>query len=127
MDVNATTQTLINVLVIVVIPTLTKAAVDYMRLKIQGTRIEQVGQIVLDAVDQTNQTFADKLRESGDFTKENQKKALEMSLKAALERMNDRTIELLEKEFNGAESWIISKIEAACKSNNENKNFFELK
>lgn len=127
MDANATTQTLINVLVIVVIPTLTKAAVDYMRLKIQGTRIEQAGQIVLDAVDQTNQTFADKLRESGDFTKENQKKALEMSLKAALERMNDRTIELLEKEFNGAESWIISKIEAACKSNNENKNFFELK
>ena len=127
MDVNATTQTLINVLVIVVIPTLTKAAVDYMRLKIQGTRIEQAGQIVLDAVDQTNQTFADKLRESGDFTKENQKKALEMSLKAALERMNDRTIELLEKEFNGAESWIISKIEAVCKSNNENKNFFELK
>lgn len=123
MDVNATTQTLINVLVIVVIPTLTKAAVDYMRLKIQGTRIEQAGQIVLDAVDQTNQTFADKLRESGDFTKENQKKALEMSLKAALERMNDRTIELLEKEFNGAESWIISKIEAACKSNNENKIF----
>lgn len=106
MDVNATTQTLINVLVIVVIPTLTKAAVDYMRLKIQGTRIEQAGQIVLDAVDQTNQTFADKLRESGDFTKENQKKAL---------------------EINGAESWIISKIEAACKANNENKNFFELK
>lgn len=127
MDVNATTQTLINVLVIVVIPTLTKAAVDYMRLKIQGTRIEQAGQIVLDAVDQTNQTFADKLRESGDFTKENQKKALEMSVKAALERMNDRTIELLEKEFNGAEAWIISKIEAACKANNENKNFFELK
>lgn len=127
MDVNATTQTLINVLVIVVIPTLTKAAVDYMRLKIQGTRIEQAGQIVLDAVDQINQTFADKLRESGDFTKENQKKALEMSLKAALERMNDRTIELLEKEFNGAESWIISKIEAACKVNNENKNFIELK
>ncbi len=127
MDVNATTQTLINVLVIVVIPTLTKAAVDYMRLKIQGTRIEQAGQIVLDAVDQTNQTFADKLRESGDFTKENQKKALEMSLKAALERMNDRTIELLEKEFNGAEAWIISKIEAACKTNNENKNFIELK
>lgn len=127
MDVNATTQTLINVLVIVVIPTLTKAAVDYMRLKIQGTRIEQAGQIVLDAVEQTNQTFADKLRESGDFTKENQKKALEMSLKAALERMNDRTIELLEKEFNGAEAWIISKIEAACKANNENKNFIELK
>ena len=127
MDVNATTQTLINVLVIVVIPTLTKAAVDYMRLKIQGTRIEQAGQIVLDAVDQTNQTFADKLRESGDFSKENQKKALEMSLKAALERMNDRTIELLEKEFNGAEAWIISKIEAACKANNESKNFIELK
>ena len=118
MDVNATTQTLINVLVIVVIPTLTKAAVDYLRLKIQGIRIEEACQIVLDAVDQTNQTFADKLRESGDFTKENQKIALGMSLKAALERMNDRTIELLEKEFNGAESWIISKIEAACKANN---------
>lgn len=121
MDVNATTQTLINVLVIVVIPTLAKAAVDYVRQKIQGTRIQQAVEIVLDAVDQTNQTFADKLRESGDFTKENQKKALEMSLKASLEKMNDETLKLLEKEFNGAEAWIISKIEAACKENNNNR------
>lgn len=127
MDVNATTQTLINVLVIVVIPTLTKAAVDYMRLKIQGTRIEQAADIILDAVDQTNQIFADKLRESGDFTKENQKKALEMSLKASLAMMNDEMIKMLEKEFNDAEAWIVSKIEAACKANNENKNFIELK
>lgn len=121
MDVNAITQTITDAVIIVVIPTLAKAAVDYIRLKIEGTRIEQAGKIILDAVDQTNQTFADKLRESGDFSKENQKKALEMSLKAAMERMNKRTIELLEKEFNGAEAWIISKIEAACKENNKNK------
>lgn len=127
MDVNAATQTLINVLVIVVIPTLAKAAVDYARQKVKGTRIQQAADIVLDAVDQTNQTFADKLRDSGDFTKENQKKALEMSLKASLAMMNNEMIKMLEKEFNSAEAWIVSKIEAACKANNENKNFIELK
>lgn len=127
MDVNAATQTLINVLVIVVIPTLTKAAVDYARQKVKGTRIQQAADIILDAVDQTNQTFADRLRESGDFTKENQKKALEMSLKASLAMMNDEMIKTLEKEFNDAEAWIVSKIEAVCKANNENKGFIELK
>lgn len=127
MDVNAATQTLINVLVIVVIPTLTKAAVDYARQKVKETRIQQAADIILDAVDQTNQTFADRLRESGDFTKENQKKALEMSLKASLAMMNDEMIKTLEKEFNDAEAWIVSKIEAACKVNNENKGFIELK
>ena len=127
MDVNAATQTLINVLVIVVLPTLAKAAVDYARQKVKGTRIQQAADIVLDAVDQTNQTFADKLRDSGDFSKENQKKALEMSLKASLAMMNDEMIKTLEKEFNDAEAWIASKIEAACKANNENKGFIELK
>ena len=89
--------------------------------------IQQAADIILDAVDQTNQTFADRLRESGDFTKENQKKALEMSLKASLAMMNDEMIKTLEKEFNDAEAWIASKIEAACKANNENKGFIELK
>ena len=117
MDVNATTQTLINVLVIVVIPTLTKAAVDYMRLKIQGTRIEQAGQIVLDAVDQTNQTFADQLRKDGTFTEEKQREAMEKSVKTALSMMNERTLKILEREFNDVEAWIVSKIEAACKEN----------
>ena len=127
MDLQNLLETIVNTVLIPAIPIVVGAAVQYVRTKTEGSKIEEAVGIVLDAVDQTNQTFADKLRESGDFTKENQKKALEMSLKAAPERMNDRTIELLEKEFNGAESWIISKIEATCKSNNENKNFFELK
>ena len=117
MDIQQLLQTLINGVLVVAVPVVANEVIQYVRTKTKGTKVEEAVDIVLDAVDQTNQTFADELRESGTFTEERQKEALEKSLKAALSMMNDRMIKLLEKEFNNAEAWIISKIEAACKAN----------
>lgn len=117
MDIQQLLQTLINGVLVVVVPVVANEVIQYVRTKTKGTKVEEAVDIVLDAVDQTNQTFADELRESGTFTEEKQKEALEKSLKAALSMMNDRMIKLLEKEFNSAEAWIVSKIEATCKAN----------
>jgi len=117
MDIQQILQTLINGVLVVVVPVVANEVIQFVRTKTKGTKVEEAVDIVLDAVDQTNQTFADELRESGTFTEEKQKEALEKSLKTALSMMNDRMIALLEKEFNNVEAWIVSKIEAACKAN----------
>lgn len=117
MDIQQLLQTLINGVLVVVVPVVANEVIQYVRTKTKGTKVEEAVDIVLDAVDQTNQTFADELRESGTFTEEKQKEALEKSLKTALSMMNDRMIKLLEKEFNNVEAWIVSKIESACKAN----------
>lgn len=117
MDLQTLLQTIVNGVLIVVVPIVTTAAVSFVREKVKGSKIEEAIDIVLDAVDETNQTFADQLREDGKFDEEKQKEALERSLKKSLSVMNDRLLKLLEKEFNSAEAWIVSKIEAACKQN----------
>lgn len=112
-------ETLLNAVIVVAITGVVPAVVQYVREKISGSKIEEAVGIILDAVDQTNQTFADALRENGTFDEEKQKEALQMSLTAALSMMNDSMIKYLEKEFNDVEAWIVAKIEAACKVNKD--------
>lgn len=112
-------ETLLNAVIVVAITGVVPAVVQYVREKISGSKIEEAVGIILDAVDQTNQTFADALRENGTFDEEKQKEALQMSLTAALSMMNDSMIKYLEKEFNDVEAWIAAKIEAACKVNKD--------
>lgn len=117
MDTQNILNTLLNAVIVVAITGIAPAVVQYVREKVSGSKIEEAVGIVLDAVDQTNQTFADELRESGTFTEEKQKEALQKSLTAALSMMNKSMIKFLEKEFNDVEAWIVAKIEAACKAN----------
>lgn len=112
-------ETLLNAVIVVAITGVVPAVVQYVREKISGSKIEEAVGIILDAVDQTNQTFADALRENGTFDEEKQKEALQISLTAALSMMNDSMIKYLEKEFNDVEAWIVAKIEAACKVNKD--------
>lgn len=112
-------ETLLNAVIVVAITGVVPAVVQYVREKISGSKIEEAVGIILDAVDWTNQTFADALRENGTFDEEKQKEALQMSLTAALSMMNDSMIKYLEKEFNDVEAWIVAKIEAACKVNKD--------
>lgn len=114
-------ETLLNAVIVVAITGVVPAVVQYVREKISGSKIEEAVGIILDAVDQTNQTFADALRENGTFDEEKQKEALQMSLTAALSMMNDSMIKYLEKEFNDVEAWIVAKIEAACKVNKDTR------
>lgn len=122
MDIQVILSTIVSGFLAVAVPVVTKAVVDYVHEKIKGSKIEEAVDIVLDAVDQTNQTFADQLRKDGGFNEEKQKEALEKSLKTSLSMMNKRMLKFLEKEFNNVEAWILSKIEAACKANKKEEN-----
>lgn len=117
MDLQNLLETIVNTVLIPAIPIVVGAAVQYVRTKTEGSKIEEAVGIVLDAVDQTNQTFADQLRKDGTFTEEKQREAMKKSVKTALSMMNERTLKILEREFNDVEAWIVSKIEAACKEN----------
>lgn len=119
MDTQNILNTLLNAVIVVAITGIAPAVVQYVREKVSGSKIEEAVGIILDAVDQTNQTFADELRESGTFTEEKQREALEKSLTSAISMMNKSMIKFLEKEFNDVEAWIVAKIEAACKANKD--------
>ena len=117
MDLQNLLETIVNTVLIPAIPIVVGAAVQYVRTKTEGSKIEEAVGIVLDAVDQTNQTFADQLRKDGTFTEEKQREAMEKSVKTSLSMMNEGTLKILEREFNDVDAWIVSKIEAACKEN----------
>ena len=119
MDIQNVTQVLVDVVIFLAVTVIAPLISQYVRKKTAGTMIEEAVDIVLDAVDQTNQTFADELRSSGKFDEASQKEALKRSVETALSTMNKRMIKFLEAEFNDVEAWIVTKIEAACKANKD--------
>ncbi|MDC7288561.1 hypothetical protein NXH76_12170 [Blautia schinkii] len=119
MDIQQTLVTLLSAVICVAIPIVVKAATDFLRNVTEGTVIEEAIDIVCDAVDETNQTFADQLRKDGTFNEAMQKEALRRSLENSLAKMNDRMKTVIEKHYNDLEKWILTQIEAMCKQNNK--------
>lgn len=103
------------------IPVVAKAATGFLREITEGTVINEAVGIICDAVDETNQTFADQLREDGTFNEENQKEALRRSLENSIAKMNDRMKGVIEKHYNDLNSWVLTQIEAACKKNKKDR------
>lgn len=117
MDVQAILQSLFIAVACAAIPIVVKSATDFIRSKTEGTVIAEAVGIICDAVDETNQTFADQLRKDGEFNEANQKEALRRSLENSLAKMNDRMKAVIEKHYNSLDEWILMQIEAMCKQN----------
>ena len=121
MDIQAMLQTLFIAVACAAIPVVVKAATGFLREITEGTVINEAVGIICDAVDETNQTFADQLREDGTFNEENQKEALRRSLENSIAKMNDRMKGVIEKHYNDLNSWVLTQIEAACKQNKKDR------
>jgi len=121
MDIQAMLQTLFIAVACAAIPVVVKAATGFLREITEGTVIDEAVGIICDAVDETNQTFADQLREDGTFNEENQKEALRRSLENSIAKMNDRMKDVIEKHYNDLNSWVLTQIEAACKQNKKDR------
>ena len=119
MDIQQTLVSLFVAIVCAAIPILVKAVTGFLRDFTEGTVIEEAIDIVCDAVDETNQTFADQLRKDGTFNEAMQKEALRRSLENSLTKMNDRMKKVIEKHYNDLDKWILTQIEAMCKQNNK--------
>lgn len=114
-------QTLFIAVACAAIPVVVKAATGFLREVTEETVINEAVGIICDAVDETNQTFADQLRKDGAFNEENQKEALRRSLENSIAKMNDRMKDVIEKHYNDLNSWVLTQIEAACKQNNKER------
>ena len=119
MDVQKLLCTLLVAVGCAAIPIVVKAATDFLRSITEGTVIEEAIDIVCDAVDETNQTFADQLRKDGTFNEAMQKEALRRSLENSVAKMNERMKKVIESHYNDLEKWILMQIEAMCKQNNK--------
>lgn len=117
MDIQEMLQTLFIAVACAAIPVAVKVLTEFLRNIVEGTLIEEAIGIICDAVDETNQTFADQLRKDGEFDEENQKEALRRSLENSLAEMSDRMKKVIEKHFNDLNKWVMTQIEAACKQN----------
>lgn len=73
--------------------------------------IERIGQIVLVAVETTNQQFVDGLKKEGKFNLEAQKQALELTLKNVKVLLTDELKNTLNEIFGDTEAYLIMLIE----------------
>lgn len=74
--------------------------------------LEDAANAVATAVSQTSQTYVDGLKEHGNFTKENQKVALSLSVDQARNLLTADARDFLEKAYGNLNSFLVSKIEA---------------
>lgn len=97
------------------IPVLTKYCKTWLQRKINQTKFEDIGNIVIDVVNEVNQTFVDTLKEKGEFNEEAKRVALNKSLCKAKVLLSNDLKEYIENEFGSVELYLTSKIESYIK------------
>lgn len=115
MTIDQFLQDLLYVILAVGIPALITELVKLARSKVTGTKYESIWTAILNAVDNTNQTYVDDLKKSGQFDADAQKTAVEKSLSTAIELMGTQLYAWLGKITSNADEYIKSLIESAVK------------
>lgn len=100
----------------VAVPVLLKYVIALIKSKINGWKYEQLCGAVLDAVEVTNQTYVDTLKENGHFSTEAQAEALERSLLCAKELMDESLQKWVVKVYGDMDKLLLTLIEAAVKA-----------
>ena len=118
MDISTILQEVLMFVGIVSLGAITYSVFTYVKSKVNNAKINEAIDIILDTVDKVSQTFVDKLKQSNDFSKENQIKALNQALEEIKALMPDAIKKYIEKNFNDVDQWIINKIESYIKRTN---------
>lgn len=87
------------------------AAADTEDLKISGY-IDEITQAITQAVSSTSQTYVDSLKESGEFTIEAQKIALQKSIETAKAILSPAALEFIDNVYGDFVEYVTPKIEA---------------
>lgn len=123
---------LLAAVVIACIPVITNYAVEVLtniadkaaansKSTLVALCIKEIADAVSTAVEATNQTYVDCIKNSSDpFTKEAQQKAFEMAYKMAVASLSKSTKEFIEKNYGSLEDYLTSKIEAEVRSQKNN-------
>lgn len=87
------------------------AAADTENIKVQGY-IEEITAAITQAVSATSQTYVDALKESGEFTLEAQKEALQKSIETAKAILSPAALEFIDDVYGDFVDYVTPKIEA---------------
>lgn len=87
------------------------AAADTENIKVQGY-IEEITNAISQAVSATSQTYVDALKESGEFTLEAQKEALQKSIETAKAILSPAALEFIDDVYGDFVDYVTPKIEA---------------
>lgn len=80
---------------------------------------DMLSDTIVACVITTNQTYVDSLKASGSFTKECQKKALQMTTEAVLNILSDEAMNYLNNIYGDLNLYITEQIEATVKLNKD--------
>lgn len=112
-------QYLAYAVITVSIPILTKYITNWLRAKTNETEYSDIAEIVISAVEETNQTYVDELKEAGNFTEEAQSIALNKSLTKAISLLSDDFKKLIHASSDSIEVYLTTLIESYIKSKKE--------
>lgn len=97
-----------------------KALADYLGQKSESDEAKRflvaVADAVATAVTYTSQVYVDKLKETGQFTKENQREALENALAQAKNLLTAEAAAFLENAYGDLNEYLKSRIEAEVRN-----------
>ena len=111
--------TLLQALLAVAVPVVSTFLVQYLKTVTKNEAahkyIDDVADAVSTAVIVTSQTYADTLKKSGDWTRENQVEALNKSISQARTMLADDAIRYLESNYGNVTKYLEAKVEAEVK------------
>ncbi|WP_304584425.1 hypothetical protein [Acutalibacter muris] len=97
-----------------------KALADYLGQKSESDEAKRflvaVADAISTAVTYTSQVYVDKLKETGEFTKENQEWALKVAIAKAKTLLTEEAIKCLEGAYGSLERYLEGRIEAEVRN-----------
>lgn len=110
---------LLYAVIISVVPILTKFLTDYIKnlkfkieSEMQNKYIDEVKNIISDIVLSVNQTFVERLKKEGAFTKEAQEEAYKMAYATALILVQGKAKEVITNVYSDFDTFLETQIES---------------
>lgn len=128
MDINSTLSSVLYLVITTILPVLATYLVKFVKAKIEEKTalidneyaknvVEDVSNIILEAIEATNQTYVDELKKNGEFTKEAHDGAMRMTLEKVYNLVSLDTIKFISQRYEDFDFWVRNKVEYLIKIN----------
>lgn len=125
-------QELINILltaagalVTALVTWLSSLLISWLNSKLKDKKLAswlaQITEIITTAINCTNQTYVEALKDTNVFDKEAQEKALTKTLENVKSQLSKDAIKFIEDNFGDVENWLITQIESLIYKKKEEK------
>lgn len=125
-------QDLLYVVIIAVVPTVSKFVIDYLQSLKEKEEVNSTStyyteteskaiSLIQNVVDTISQTYVDALKNKGTFKAKEQKEAFNKALTTTKELMSDDMLDFIKTAYSDTDAWITVQIESYIKSKKVNE------